>query len=75
LLGFFVRACVNVLPGDAALEEELTELVENAIDGGPALGHVAQLADGDGPHRLRGCPAQAWGTAELIRALVNDLRH
>ena len=75
LLGFFVRACVNVLPGDAALEEELTELVENAIDGGPTLGHVAQLADGDGPHTPRGCPAQAWGTAELLRALVNDLRH
>lgn len=74
LLGFFVRASVQVLPGDFALQEELTDLVENALDGGPTLGHVTQLADGDAPHTPRGCPAQAWGTAELLRALVDDLR-
>jgi glycogen debranching enzyme len=37
------------------------------------LGQVAQLADGDAPHRARGCPVQAIAVAELLRALVVDL--
>jgi predicted glycogen debranching enzyme len=31
------------------------------------LGHVSEIADGDPPHRPRGCPFQAWSLAELIR--------
>ena len=31
------------------------------------LGHVAEMADGDGPHRWRGCPFQAWSLGELLR--------
>jgi glycogen debranching enzyme len=37
------------------------------------LRQVAQLADGDPPHRARGCPVQAIAVAELLRALVTDL--
>ncbi|MBN1609178.1 MAG: glycogen debranching enzyme family protein [Polyangiaceae bacterium] len=74
LLGFYVRACLATAPEDALLRDELRELAENAIDGGPVLGHVAKLCDGDIPHNPRGCPAQAWGAAELLRALVCDLK-
>jgi len=30
---------------------------------------VSEIFDGDAPHHPRGCPAQAWGVAELLRVL------
>lgn len=73
LLGFYVRAAIRLSPQDDELREELRQVVEGALDGAVILGQVAQLADGDGPHRARGCPAQATSVAELLRALVLDL--
>lgn len=37
------------------------------------LGQVPEIFDGDPPHRPRGCIAQAWSVAELLRATVEDL--
>jgi len=34
------------------------------------MGHVPEIMDGDFPHRQRGCDAQAWGTSELVRVLM-----
>ena len=31
------------------------------------LGQVPEIIDGDAPHRLRGCPAQAWSVSEWVR--------
>lgn len=31
------------------------------------LGHIPEITDGDYPHELRGCDAQAWGVSELFR--------
>lgn len=73
LLGFYVRAAIRVSPEDEELREELRQVIEGALDGSVILGQIAQLADGDMPHRARGCPAQATSVAELIRALVVDL--
>ncbi|MCG2679808.1 MAG: amylo-alpha-1,6-glucosidase, partial [Kiritimatiellae bacterium] len=33
------------------------------------LGQIPEILDGDYPHRLRGCDAQAWGVTELYRVL------
>jgi predicted glycogen debranching enzyme len=73
LLGFYVRAAIRVAPQDDELREELRQVIEGALDGSVLLGQIAQLADGDMPHRARGCPAQASSVAELLRALVVDL--
>jgi glycogen debranching enzyme len=73
LLGFYVRAAIRLAPDDDELKDELRQVIEGALDGPVILGQVAQLADGDMPHRARGCPAQATSVAELIRALVVDL--
>ena len=73
LVGSYVRAALRLAPDDFELREELRELCEQALGPGPALGQVAQLADGEAPFRARGCPAQAWSVAELLRALVSDL--
>jgi len=34
------------------------------------LGQVSEIFDGDAPHAPRGCVAQAWSVAELLRAIV-----
>jgi predicted glycogen debranching enzyme len=69
LLGFWARALRAQNPGDREVEAELVGLIESAVQGGALLGHVAQLADGEEPHRWRACPAQAWSTAMLLEAL------
>jgi glycogen debranching enzyme len=35
------------------------------------LGRVSEIFDGDAPHKPRGCVAQAWSVAELLRAVVD----
>jgi predicted glycogen debranching enzyme len=37
---------------------------------GDGLGQLPEIFDGDAPHRPRGCVAQAWSVAELLRAAV-----
>jgi predicted glycogen debranching enzyme len=36
------------------------------------LGQVSEIFDGDAPHAPRGCVAQAWSVAELLRAIAED---
>jgi predicted glycogen debranching enzyme len=36
------------------------------------LGQVSEIFDADPPHTPRGCAAQAWSVAELLRALCGD---
>jgi len=37
------------------------------------LGQVSEIADADSPHTPRGCVAQAWSVAELLRAAAEDI--
>jgi predicted glycogen debranching enzyme len=37
------------------------------------LGQVSEIFDGDPPHTPRGCVAQAWSVAELLRAIVEHV--
>lgn len=73
LLGFYVRAALDLAPHDMDVYYDLRALIEQAADDGVILRHVGQLADGDAPHRSRGSPAQALAVAALLRALVTDL--
>jgi glycogen debranching enzyme len=49
----------------------LAPLREHLGDAG--LGHVSEIFDGDEPHTPRGCIAQAWSVAEVLRAAVEDV--
>jgi predicted glycogen debranching enzyme len=69
LLGFYARAALALEPNDFELQIELRHAIERLIDAGPVIGQVAQVASGDPPHHLGGCPAQAWSVAELLRSL------
>jgi glycogen debranching enzyme len=37
------------------------------------VGQVSEIFDGDAPHTPRGCVAQAWSVAELLRSAVEDV--
>ncbi len=36
------------------------------------VGNISEIFDGSSPHRPRGCFAQAWSVAEILRAAVED---
>jgi glycogen debranching enzyme len=38
------------------------------------LGTISEIFDGNSPHLPRGCIAQAWSVAELLRTYDEDLR-
>jgi len=73
LLGFYVRAVLKLAGDDMDVHYDLRGLLQHVLDDGSVFSQVGQLADGDPPHRGRGCPAQATSVAELLRALVCDL--
>ncbi len=52
-------------PGRQTARAWLTSGVDLASKG--CLGHIPEILDGDFPHTLRGCDAQAWGASELLR--------
>ncbi|MDE3247840.1 MAG: hypothetical protein KGO82_04215, partial [Bacteroidota bacterium] len=37
------------------------------------IGSVSEIFDAEPPHRPRGCAAQAWGVAEILR-VIQDYR-
>jgi predicted glycogen debranching enzyme len=73
LLGAYARAALRLRPDDFELQVDLRDLLQVCAEGGPVLGHIAQVAGGEPPHHAGGCPAQAWSTAEILRSLAQDL--
>jgi len=77
LIGPFVEAYLKVNEFSRKSKKRAAEFIEPLMrhlteDG--CLGQIGEIFDGDAPHRSRGCIAQAWSVAELLRAyqLIND---
>jgi predicted glycogen debranching enzyme len=74
LLGGFFEAYLKVNERSdasvAQVKEWLTPLVSHMKDDG-AIGQIAEIFEGDAPHRPVGCPAQAWSIAEVLRIAVD----
>ena len=75
LLGPFLRAYLQVNQHSQAARDQAREwtlqlrrYLEN--DG---MGQIPEVFDGDPPHRARGCIAQAWSVAELLRVWTDLL--
>lgn len=75
LLGPFVSAYVKVHGGSEQSRSRANELLrgmENHLTEG-GLRQISEIFDGDAPHHPRGCFAQAWSVAEILRALCEDV--
>ncbi len=74
LMGPFVtalrRACGYSRQSRELAQQILRPFAEHLDEAG--IGYISEIFDGDWPHRPRGCPAQAWGVAEVLRAYVED---
>ncbi|MGB6306841.1 MAG: amylo-alpha-1,6-glucosidase [Steroidobacteraceae bacterium] len=68
LLGPFARAHYRV-HGDARLAQTFLEPLAQHLDGA-CLGSLSEIFDGDAPHTARGCFAQAWSVAEILRSWI-----
>jgi predicted glycogen debranching enzyme len=66
LLGPFALAHYRVYKDRATALGFLDPLAKSIDSYG--LGTLAEIFDGDAPHRSRGCIAQAWSVAEVLRA-------
>ena len=75
LMGPFITAYVKVNDGTrkarARAAKWLEPFGEHLSQAG--LGQVSEIFDGEAPHHPRGCTAQAWSVAELLRAAVEDV--
>jgi glycogen debranching enzyme len=74
-MGPFITAYIKVNGRTRESREKaaqwLASLREHMSEAG--LGQISEIFDGDPPHRPRGCIAQAWSVAELLRAAVQDV--
>jgi len=70
LMGPFVEAYLKVnqhKPFAAAQARRWLEAFDEHLDQA-GLGTISEIFDGDSPHAPRGCIAQAWSVAEVLRA-------
>jgi predicted glycogen debranching enzyme len=74
LLGPFVDAYFKVNGNRKKVQDQVRTWLQvfssHLTEAG--LGHVSEIFDGDSPHRPRGCFAQAWSVAEILRAVVEN---
>ncbi len=71
LIGPFVEAYLKVNEFSAKSRKQAAEFIEpllTHLTESGCLGSISEIFDGDPPHHPKGCFAQAWSVAELIRA-------
>ena len=66
LIGPFIDAYRKAYPNrEARVAEMLSGFESHLAEAG--LGQISEIFDADAPHFPRGCPAQAWSVAEVLR--------
>ncbi|MEG3843823.1 amylo-alpha-1,6-glucosidase [Microcoleus sp. herbarium14] len=66
LIGPFVLAHLHVYKNPAQAREFLEPMAHHIMAGG--VGSLGEIFEGDAPHSPRGCTAQAWTVAQVLRA-------
>jgi predicted glycogen debranching enzyme len=69
LAGPFVDAWLKVHPDDTAMASRALDGIVAHLDDG-CVGSISEVFDADPPFTPRGCIAQAWSVAEVLRACV-----
>ncbi len=71
-IGAFVDAYRKVNPEGNKTENRVNEILEgfknHLTEAG--IGQISEIFDGDAPHFPRGCIAQAWSVAEVLRVCI-----
>jgi predicted glycogen debranching enzyme len=68
LIGPFIDAYRRVYPERVdRVDEMIAGFREHLVQAG--LGQISEIFDAEWPHTPRGCPAQAWSVAELLRVM------
>ena len=71
LLGPYLTALVR-WTGDRAQARSIVKSLKPLTEE-YGLGGIAEVYDGDAPHRPGGCPWQAWSICEILRAMTQEL--
>jgi predicted glycogen debranching enzyme len=76
LLGPYLTALIRWSADPAAARAEALSLLQGLTGqlSEGCLGTLPEIYDAEPPHYARGCYAQAWSVAELLRAAVEDVR-
>jgi len=69
LIGPFVDAWLKVNPDDSSGARNLLRAFDDHLGEG-AVGSISEIFDAEIPYRPRGCVAQAWSVAEVLRSYV-----
>ncbi|MBI9016685.1 MAG: glycogen debranching enzyme family protein [Phycisphaerae bacterium] len=77
LIGPFIEAYLKINNFSDAARKEAQAMIHSLLDHmrfEGCLGNVSEIFDGDFPHKPKGCIAQAWSVAELLRSyhLINN---
>jgi predicted glycogen debranching enzyme len=72
LIGPFVDAWLRVYPQDRRAARELLRGFETHL-GEACIGTISEVFDAQPPYIPRGCVAQAWSVAEVLRAWVKTM--
>jgi predicted glycogen debranching enzyme len=70
LIGPYIDAWLKVRPDDRPGARRALDGLLAHLDAA-CIGQVSEVFDAEPPFTPRGCAAQAWGVAELLRCLVN----
>jgi predicted glycogen debranching enzyme len=72
LMGPYAEAILRLGRFSPAARAEAQGAIRGLVDQmlGPGLGQLHEICDGDPPHQPRGCIAQAWSVAEVIRVMA-----
>ena len=72
LIGPFIDAWLRVYPDDRRGAREMLQGFEHHL-GEACIGTISEVFDAEPPHTPRGCIAQAWSVAEVLRAYVKTI--
>lgn len=73
LIGPFITAYLKANGKTEAARKQARQWIDGFLPhlSEAGLGQVSEIFDGDAPHAPRGCAAQAWSVAELLRVAVD----
>ena len=67
LLGPYIDALVKIGSEKSKIKSVVEKFKYHLNEG--CIGQVSEIFDADAPHHPRGCIAQAWGVAEILRVI------